>query len=362
MVTLAAARKLAAGLMEYRTQHLFSGGNDGWPAWATADTRARYGALIVSDTNRYAPTGYAANPQSADGKYSLDELFQIVLTQSYFAPIDSTSNHILMNATARFLAEMVYPGQVVKGYNNSVTDPTGANTIINIANSLTAGGPGEYGSPNYGADNWGEFLSLSQLANPSTALYAKVQQEAAAAYGCALVQIGAFWMNGNLAMSTGRGYPSTGAWGVAAGDVLSWVYFASGEQPLHRPERGGGRELPLPRGRSFGRRAERLLQPGGGQLWSQSQQPLSLPELARYQVGCPCAIPPCVAKPARKNLPPSKITGFAIMVQLWPLDYRHYHADFLCRQFDRLGEKSVFPGFVRAVKFPLASMTTGASS
>ena len=51
---LPAARKLAAGLMEYRVLHLFGGGNDGWPAWATADTRVRFGSLITSDTEMQA--------------------------------------------------------------------------------------------------------------------------------------------------------------------------------------------------------------------------------------------------------------------------------------------------------------------
>lgn len=222
--TLAAARKLAAGIMEYRVTHLFQGGNDGWPAWATADTRVRYSHLITADPNRYAPAGYPKNAKSIDGKYSLDDLFHIVLTQSFYAPIDSTSNHCLMNATARFLAEVAYPGEVLKPYNNNTKDPTGASYIITRAKELATSGPAEYGSPNYGADNWGEFLSLSQLP-PSLSIYPEVKSASTLAYSVALADMGAFWMNGNLAMPTGRGYPSTGAWGVAAGDVLTWVYF-----------------------------------------------------------------------------------------------------------------------------------------
>ncbi len=223
--TLAAARKLAAAILEDRVVDLFAGGNDGWPAWATADTRVRHAALIQSDPARYAPTGFPANPDSADGRYSLDDLFRIVLTRSFYAPIDSTSNHYLMNATARLLAEMAYPGQVARAFNDNPADPMGAEHILARAKGLAALGPGEYGSPNYGADNWGEFLSVMQLTRPSTPRLAEVQRAAAVAYGIALADMGAFWMNGNLAMPTGRGYPSTGAWGVAAGDVLTWVYF-----------------------------------------------------------------------------------------------------------------------------------------
>ncbi|MFO0601888.1 MAG: fibronectin type III domain-containing protein [Polyangiales bacterium] len=222
---LRAARKLAASLLERRVLDLFSGGNDGWPAWATADTRVRFGALIAADPARYAPAGFAANPDAPDGRYSLDDLFRVVLTRSYYAPIDSTSNHYLMNSTARFLAEAAYPGRVARAFADRAADPTGANDIATRADGLTTAGPSEYGSPNYGADNWGEFLSVLQLAPTSTPLGANARRASAIAYGVALADMGAFWMDGNLAMPTGRGYPSTGAWGVAAGDVLTWVYF-----------------------------------------------------------------------------------------------------------------------------------------
>lgn len=221
---LSAARLLSASLMASRLNHPFGGGNDGWPAWGTADTRLRYADFIVSDPARYAPPGYPANSASKDGKYSLDDLFRIVLTQSYYAPIDSTGNHYLMNATARFLAEIIYPGQVVKPFNNNKADPLGAKHILGRVTGLEEGGPGEYGSPNYGADNWAEFLSLAQLTPTNNPLNASVKQASEAAFCVALADAAAFWMNGNLAMPTGRGYPTTGAWGVAAGDVLTWVY------------------------------------------------------------------------------------------------------------------------------------------
>lgn len=137
---LSAARLLSASLMASRLNHPFGGGNDGWPAWGTADTRLRYADFIVSDPARYAPPGYPANSASKDGKYSLDDLFRIVLTQSYYAPIDSTGNHYLMNATARFLAEIIYPGQVVKPFNNNKADPLGAKHILGRVTGLEEGG------------------------------------------------------------------------------------------------------------------------------------------------------------------------------------------------------------------------------
>ena len=219
------ARALAAQCVGNRLNRLFAGGNDGWEAWATADTRVRYSDFITSDPARYAPTGYAANPNASDGKYSLDEIFKIVLTKSYYAPIDSTSNHYLMNATARFLAEVAYPGEVIIPFNRNAADPMGAEHIISRAKGLEQGGPGEYGSPNYGADNWAEFLSLLQLTPATSPKFTEVKKWATGAYAAALADAGAFWMNGNLAMSTGRGYPATGAWGVAAGDALTWVYY-----------------------------------------------------------------------------------------------------------------------------------------
>lgn len=217
------AEKAAASLLAKRTTALFAGGNDGWEAWATADTCLRYRGLIAAATGRYAPTGLAANPVSVDGKYSLAELFQFVLTRSVYAPIDSTSNHVLMNATARYLAEQAYPGQVVNAYNNSTSDPTGAGTILSRARSLVTGGPAEYLSLNYGAYNWAEFLSVHQLTTlPANAELARLSR---IAFEAAFAMNAAYWMNGQLAGPVGRGYPNTGAWGASGGDSLTWTYL-----------------------------------------------------------------------------------------------------------------------------------------
>jgi fibronectin type 3 domain-containing protein len=213
---------LLGRLMEYRTTHLFGGGNDGWEAWATADTYLRYRSIIQADTARYAPASYATNPNASDGKYSLNDLFQIVLTQSYYGPVDSTSNHVLMNSTACYLANLAFPGQVVKDYNNQTSDPTGANTVLGAAKGIFSSGPAEYGSINYGGYDWQEFLSVYQLtpATGNTALAATCKS----AFETALTMNAAYWMNGQLAVSTGRGYPTTGAWGASGGDTLTYVY------------------------------------------------------------------------------------------------------------------------------------------
>ena len=150
--------------MKTRLNSLDSGGNDGWPAWECADTYLRYRSVIQADTHRYTPANYASNAGAADGKYSLDELFKGVFTQSYYALVDSTSNHYLMNATACYLADVAFPGQVVKKFNNSTSDPTGVQTILTRAQALVTDGPSEYLSINYGVANWAEFLSVFQLA------------------------------------------------------------------------------------------------------------------------------------------------------------------------------------------------------
>lgn len=217
------AEKAAASLVARRTTSLFVGGNDGWEAWAMADTYLRYRPLIDAAKGRYAPAGLAANPASGDGRYTLGELFKHVLTKSGYAPIDSTSNHVLMNATARYLAEQAFPGQVAKGYNNSTTDPTGARVIQTRAEQLVTDGPAEYLSLNYGAYNWAQFLSVHQLttlpANAALASRAKIAFEAAFAMNAA------YWMNGQLAGPVGRGYPNTGAWGASGGDALTWTFL-----------------------------------------------------------------------------------------------------------------------------------------
>jgi hypothetical protein len=228
------AHKAAAALMSRRVSDLFTGGNDGWPAWATADLFLRYRSLIEADPTRYQPAGFAANAASPDGKYTLAELFRHVLTQSTYAPIDSTSNHVLMNATARYLAEQAFPGQVVKPYNNSTSDPTGANTLLTRARQLVTGGPAEYLSLNYGVYNWAEFLSVQQLTTlPGNATLVSASR---VAYEAALAMNATYWMNGQLAGPVGRGYPDTGAWGASGGDALTWVYlggdFGQGSRQL----------------------------------------------------------------------------------------------------------------------------------
>jgi uncharacterized lipoprotein NlpE involved in copper resistance len=215
------AHKAAAAIMTREVTSLFAGGNDGWPGWATADTYVRYRSVIDAATERYAPPNFVANPNSVDGRYTLAELFKYVLTQSYYAPIDSTSNHFLMNATACYLANQAFPGEVVKPFNNSTSDPTGAVHILSRARGIATSGPGEFLSPNYGVANWAEFLSVYQLGPSNTTL----SNASRVAFETSLAMNAGFWMNGQVSGPTGRGYPNTGAWGAAAGDTLIWTYL-----------------------------------------------------------------------------------------------------------------------------------------
>jgi uncharacterized lipoprotein NlpE involved in copper resistance len=215
------AHKAAAAMLSREVTSLFVGGNDGWPAWATADTYVRYRSVIDAATERYAPPNFAANANSPDGRYTLAELFKYVLTQSYYAPIDSTSNHYLMNATACYLANQAFPGQVVKPFNNSTSDPTGAVHILSRARGITTSGPGEFLSPNYGVANWAEFLSIYQLGPANTTL----TNASRVAFETSLAMNAGYWMNGQVSGPTGRGYPNTGAWGAAGGDTLIWTYL-----------------------------------------------------------------------------------------------------------------------------------------
>jgi hypothetical protein len=218
---LPVAHKAAAAILSKEVTSLFVGGNDGWPAWATADTYLRYRSLIQSDPTRYSPANFAVNANSADGKYSLNDLFKYVLTQSYYAPIDSTSNHYLMNATACYLANVAFPGEVVKPFNNSTADPTGSVHILSRAQGIATAGPGEFLSINYGVANWAEFLSIYQLGPANTT----ITNASRVAFETSLAMNAGYWMNGQVAGPTGRGYPNTGAWGAAAGDTLIWTYL-----------------------------------------------------------------------------------------------------------------------------------------
>lgn len=155
---------------------------------------------------------------------TLNEMFRIVLTYSGYRMIDSTSNHETMNSVARYLAEQAFPGKVLRGFNNKVGD-TGETSILRRCKGILQSGIGEYGSPNYGVMNFAPYLSVYQFTQKNHSNYANITYTAYKAYKAALQQLGAFWFKGNLAMSCGRGYPNTYAYGAGEGMLLPWIYF-----------------------------------------------------------------------------------------------------------------------------------------
>lgn len=102
-----AALKMTASLLVQTLtpgQYL-TGGNMGWPAWAFAAVYAQFQDIFDADTVLYNLTypldpaiiGNLTSPQTIRG------MMRAALKFGIYNPWDSTSNHLAMNAVARFL-------------------------------------------------------------------------------------------------------------------------------------------------------------------------------------------------------------------------------------------------------------------
>ena len=221
-----AGYQVAATALTPNLQRLFEGGNDGWNSFAVGDIFLRYRKIIENDQTLYpVPTAFDRNITewtnlTVPKEIKLSEMFRIVLTYSNYRQIDSTSNHETTNSVARFLAEQAFPGRIVNGYNKKKND-TGESTILRRCKGILTAGIGEYGSPNYIDVNFSPYLSVAQLTDPKHPNYKNITNIAANGFKSAILQIGAFWFRGNMAMTCGRGYPSTSVWG---GPTIVWLY------------------------------------------------------------------------------------------------------------------------------------------
>lgn len=176
------------------------------------------------------------------------ERYRKIYTGGVFYAKLSTSNHKIMAATTRYLATQVWgadafhadpyfmkndpyiiemtkkskglePGQVW-GSRFGKGDPTGEKYLQEIILATMKGGPGEYASRPYGAQNVLPLLSVADCAkDPVMATQARM------AYELCLIQLAPAWLRGHLATFAPRSYPDTESqqpWGVA---TLPWLYF-----------------------------------------------------------------------------------------------------------------------------------------
>ena len=198
------------------------GGNTGFIAWPGIDCYLRY-EKFMDDATR-------------------DRYRRIYTTGVFYARL-STSNHKLMAALTRYLATQVWgadaftadpyfttkdpyimgklkPDQPVWGTRFDAKDPTGEKYLREILSATVRGGPGEFASRPYGAQNILPLLTLADGAkDPIMAAQARI------AYEVCLVQFAPAWLRGHLATFAPRSYPDTESqapWGVA---TLPWLYF-----------------------------------------------------------------------------------------------------------------------------------------
>lgn len=203
------------------------GGNTGFIAWPGIDCYIRCERFIDAPTR---------------------ERYRRIYTGGVFYAKLSTSNHKIMAALTRYLATQVWgpdafkadpyfmakdpyiqqqtarikkpkPGQVW-GTQFTGGDETGEKYLLEIINSTVRGGPGEFASRPYGAQNVLPLLSLADCAKDKD-----LANRARIAYEVCLVQIAPAWLRGHLATFAPRSYPDTESqkpWGFA---TLPWLYF-----------------------------------------------------------------------------------------------------------------------------------------
>jgi hypothetical protein len=201
------------------------GGNTGFLAWPGIDCYIRFEKLLDAATK---------------------ERYRKIYTGGVFYAKLSTSNHKIMAAMTRYLATQVWgadafhadpyfmaedpyikemtakmktPG-AVWGTNFGPGDPTGEKYLHSIISATVKGGPGEFASRPYGAQNVLPLLTLADCAKDST-----MAAQARIAYEVCFVQLAPAWLRGHLATFAPRSYPDTECqqpWGYA---TLPWLYF-----------------------------------------------------------------------------------------------------------------------------------------
>ncbi len=203
------------------------GGNTGVIAWPGIDCYIRYEKFLDAPTK---------------------ERYRKIYTGGVFYAKLSTSNHKIMAAMTRYLATQVWgpdafkadpffmekdpyiiemtgkaknpPPGYVWGSSFGKEDATGEKYLREIIRSTVRGGPGEYASRPYGAQNVLPLLSLADCAkDPQMAAQARI------AYEVCLAQVAPAWLRGHLATFAPRSYPDTESqqpWGFA---TLPWLYF-----------------------------------------------------------------------------------------------------------------------------------------
>ena len=201
------------------------GGNTGFIAWPGIDCYIRFEKLLDPATK---------------------ERYRKIYTGGVFYARLSTSNHKIMAAMTRYLATQVWgpdafhadpyfmandpyiiemsqkskvPG-AVWGTQFGSGDPTGEKYLRDIITATVKGGPGEFASRPYGAQNVLPLLTLADCAkDPVMAAQARI------AYEVCLAQVAPAWLRGHLATFAPRSYPDTECqqpWGFA---TLPWLYF-----------------------------------------------------------------------------------------------------------------------------------------
>ncbi len=209
------------------------GGNTGFLAWPGIDCYIRYGRFLDDATK---------------------ERYRAIYTGGAFYARLSTSNHKIMAAVTRYLATQIWGPDAFHADPFFLADPyivaqtkdtagpvwgtyfadddrTGERYIRSVILSTVQGGPGEYASRPYGAQNILPLLTIAACAKD-----AALAERARIAYEACLAQLAPAWLRGHLATFAPRSYPDTETqrpWGIA---TIPWLYFGGVAPALAKAE------------------------------------------------------------------------------------------------------------------------------
>lgn len=176
-----------------------AGGNMGFSHWPAIDTYVRYNSLFDDGLKQQFRTEFTTNVDYRKG---------------------TTSNQILMNLTARYLANQIWPGELDPAGNWRANDPIGEQWLRGRIASDVVNGIEEFGSRPYGMWNMCPLESLAELSAD-----ADLANKAGIAYEVTLAQAAPTWLRGIWGLPAFRSYPDQTTQQAGGGARLLWLYF-----------------------------------------------------------------------------------------------------------------------------------------
>jgi sugar lactone lactonase YvrE len=219
----------AKTLLLYALPQLYNSTNPGDSSFnliAAVDVLERWSSHFQpsgSPTPDY--TCSSSNANLPDNANDLPTAFYCALTNFAYWNTASTSNQLLIESAARYLASQMYPSATfASGFSS--TDPTGANYLTCYIQQIVTENIQEYDSDVYTGPYFAALRATADFAQSST-----VRNEAALAYDWLLTNAASVWQNSTWVSTSYRRY-----FDIAPQDLMedgSWMLWPlfGGPQP-----------------------------------------------------------------------------------------------------------------------------------